>query len=156
MSTPASEIRACAFCGRAVTHFIDVPQHGARSCLTCATRLGRVLVEAPLSFAAIWPILIEEDEDEPEPKVRLPDGRMVELREHTAELKKELTAEQRMELAGTYAQIGLYREQLLECGFVLSSEPAPELAGSALRMLLGARFTAPDALRRLREVLFPG
>lgn len=156
MSETSTGPRACSFCGRAVNEFIDLPRHEAQSCFSCATRLGRLLVDAPMSLAATWPILFEKDDDEPEPKVRLPDGRFVELREHTAELKKELDTAARMELAGTYGILGLHREQLLECGYVLSTEPEPALATQALQMLLSTRFTAPDVMRRLREVLFPG
>lgn len=156
MSDDTADARACTFCGRAVNQYLELPRHAAQSCFSCATRLGRLLVDAPMALGSIWPILFEEDQDEPEPKVRLPDGRYVELRDHTAELKRELTTEARMELAGTYGMIGLHREQILECGYVLSTEPPAELATRALQMLLSARFTAPDVLRRLREVLFPG
>lgn len=156
MSTPSPESRTCAFCGRSVGQWLEVERFSAHACQPCAVRLGRILVSAPEALVGVWPVLHEVDDGEPEPKVRLSDGRSVELRQHTAELKKELTVDKRLELAHTYGELGLHREQLLECGHVLSVEPPIELAQSALNLLVGHRFTARDALSRLRVALFPG
>ena len=150
------ETRACAFCGRAVREWLDVSRFHVQSCLRCATRLGRILVDAPDALLTVWPALIEEEPEEPEPRVRMPDGSSVELRQRTAELKKELTTEARLELAHTYGELGLNREQVIECGYVLSVEPPHELAQEAIRIHFENPFTARDAVEKLRSSLFPG
>ncbi len=158
-STP--ELRqACAFCGRACSDALSIERFGAFSCPTCSVRLGRLLVDRPQALEAIWPALMPrasegDEDDEPEPKVRLEDGRLVELRERTAELKRELPIAARVQLASTYGDLGMHREQLLECGYVLASEPGDAIGGQALRVLFNHRFTSPDALERLRVILFP-
>lgn len=157
-STTPEHRQACAFCGRACSDALSIERFGAYSCPACMVRLGRVLVDRPHALEDVWPALTRKEEDdeddEPEPKVRLEDGRLVELRERTAELKQELPIAARVQLASTYGDLGMHREQVLECGFVLASEPGEALGAEALRVLF-SRFTAPDALERLRVVLFP-
>lgn len=155
-STTESETQTCAFCGRAVRDCLDVERFNTHVCLSCSTRLGRLLVDAPDAFVSVWPSLLEkEDPDEPEPKLRMPDGSSVEVRSRTAELKKELTVEARVQLAATYGDLGLNREQLLECATVLSLEPPRPLAQAVMKILMTHKFTAPDAIERLRLTLFP-
>lgn len=157
VSSSDEETRTCAFCGRAERPWLDVPKFGLSACTRCATRLGRLLLDAPAALSAVWPSLKEEEGDEPEPRLRLPDGSSVEVRERTAELKKELTFEARVQLAQTYGDLGLYREQLLECGYILCAEPPPLLAQAAFNLLfLHRRFVAKDAIEQLRAALFPG
>ncbi len=160
---PSDHPQACALCGRATTEALAIRRFSAFACPTCARRLGRMLGQSPQALGEVWPALWErpdedEDEDEgdePEPQVQLPDGRMVDLRERTQELKRELPLTARMELAGTYGELGMHRAQLLEAGFVLEASEDPELSARALELLLTHRFTAPDVLDRLRRVLFP-
>jgi hypothetical protein len=104
---------------------------------------------------AVWPFLADDDDGSPEPRIRLANGSSVELRARTAELKRELTVEKRLELAELYGEIGLLREQLLEAGFVLSSEPGPELAQRALNVLFASDRAAPNAVALLRRHLLP-
>lgn len=123
-------------------------------CRDCAVRLGQSLVERPEAFADVWPLLVEEDDDEPEPRVRLADGTSIELRERSAQLKADLNPEERMQLAEMLATLGLGREHLLECGFVLSTEPPPPLAQRALVLLFSNTPPGP-AIASLRPRLFP-
>jgi hypothetical protein len=128
-------------------------------CPPCAARLGRSLVADPRPLAAVWPGLIEEEEDddgEAEPRVRLDDGRSVELRERTAELKKDLPVEARMQLAMTLGELGMHREQMLECAYVLSTEPPEKLGRLALSVLFLQPVAVDEPLAHLRRVLFPG
>ncbi|MBX5482738.1 MAG: hypothetical protein IRZ16_12995 [Myxococcaceae bacterium] len=150
-----NEERVCALCDRVIREWLSIDRFSTQSCSVCATRLGRLLTDAPEALASIWPSLIEEDTDEPEPRVRMPDGSSVELRTRTAELKKELTIEARLKLAHTYGELGLHREQVLECGTILSLEPGLAIAQGALDLLMTHRFVAPDAIERLRPAMFP-
>ena len=155
MSNPTPDTRTCTFCGRSVREWLELERFGTQSCRGCATRLGRLLVDAPEAFFSVWPSLIEDESDEPEPKIRMPDGSSVEVRARTAELKKELTVEARLQLAQTYGELGMHREQLLECGVILSLEPSREIAQGAMKILTRHKFVAPDAIDRLRPALFP-
>jgi hypothetical protein len=147
----------CAFCGRATAEAHPLEPFAAECCPSCAVRLGRTLVDSARLFAAVWPALVEnDDDDEPEPRVRLPDGRLVELREHTAELKRELGPDKRLQLARTLGRLGLKREAILECGYVLAAEPPLPLARAALALLMSQGVLPEDALDRLRAALFPG
>jgi hypothetical protein len=120
-------------------------------------RLGRTLLDSARLLSAVWPALLEEDDDDdPEPRVRLPDGRLVELREHTAELKRDLAPDQRLQLARTLQRLGLKREAILECGHVLAAEPSLPIARAALAILMTQEGLPDDALTRLRAALFPG
>ena len=149
-------------CGRASHEALALRRFGAFACPTCAQRLGRTLQKTPKALGEVWPALWQDDDlqgdgedDEPEPKVQLPDGRTVELRERTEELKRELPLSARLELAGTYGELGMHKAQILEAGFVLAAAEDLELSAKALELLFAHRFTAPDALDRLRSVLFP-
>src|SRR4051812_42487669 len=116
----------CVFCGRAAPEAVSLELHGAESCPGCLVRLGRTLVDAPLLLAGVWPVLAEPEDDghsEPEPKVHMPDGRVVELKDRTAELKRDLRPEQRLQLARNLGLLGMHREQVLEVGHVLAAEP---------------------------------
>jgi hypothetical protein len=147
----------CAFCGREAGESYPLDAFGAESCPPCATRLGRTLLNPPRELAGVWAALAEEDDEtEPEPRVRLPDGRLVELRERTAELKRDLGPEKRIELAWTLGRLGLRREAILECGHVLAAEPSKAVARAALALLLSQKGMPDDALARIRAVLFPG
>jgi hypothetical protein len=118
--------------------------------------VGHLLVEAPKTLTDIWPLLgEEEDELEPEPRVQRADGSTVELRQLTAEMKRDLTVEDRMKLAELYGEIGLMREQLEECGRVLVATPSAELAQRALDVLFSRELCSPLGLDELRGRLFP-
>ncbi|PTL83353.1 hypothetical protein DAT35_15340 [Vitiosangium sp. GDMCC 1.1324] len=118
--------------------------------------MGHLLVEAPASVTDIWPLLSEdEDDDSVEPSVQRPDGTTVELRQLTAELKRELSVEDRMKLAELYGDIGLRREQLEECGRVLVAAPSAELTQRALNVLFSPELCSPRGLEDLRGRLFP-
>ena len=148
---------ACALCARSAPNAFPVPRFDAHICLPCSVRLGRALVTQPEALAVVWPALREdEDDDDPEPRVRLADGRSVELRDYTAELKSELTLDKRMELAQTLGEIGLPREQALDCGHVLAAEPPEPLAARAVALLFAQPMMSNDPLSKLREVLYPG
>jgi hypothetical protein len=145
-------------CGRSAAECLSVDSIATQFCFPCAARLGRSLVSDPRPLEAVWPGLVEEDEDDEdaEPRVRLDDGRSVELRQRTAELKKDLPVEARMQLAMTLGELGLHREQMLECAYVLSTEPPEKLARLALSVLFLQPVAVDEPLARLREVLFPG
>jgi hypothetical protein len=118
--------------------------------------VGHLLVTAPLKLTDIWPLLSEEeDELEPEPSVQKSDGTTVELRQLTAEMKRDLSVEDRVKLAELYGDIGLMREQLEECGRVLAAAPAVELAQRALDILFSPELCSPRGLEDLRGQLFP-
>jgi hypothetical protein len=152
MSSPPS--RTCAFCGRATTQWLEFRRLECPGCRACGARLGQLLLERPLHLAAVWPFLVEEEDDDPEPKVRLADGRMVELRERTAELKKELSLEARLQLALSYGELGMFREQLLECGFLLVETTDLELAQKAVDVLSAHPPAAADPIEQIRAALF--
>jgi hypothetical protein len=118
--------------------------------------VGHLLVEEPTLLTDIWPLLSEDpDLDEPEPLVQRADGRTVELRQVIAEMKRELTVEDRMKLAETYGDIGLIREQLEECGRVLVAAASVALAQRALDVLFSHELCSPRGLEELRGRMFP-
>jgi hypothetical protein len=146
----------CAFCGREAAGSHPLDPLGGESCPSCLARLGRTLVDLPRALIKVWGALAEEDDHEPEPRVRLPDGRLVELRERTAELKRDLGPEKRLELARTLGQLGLRREAIVECGHVLAAEPPRYVARAAVAFLMSQKGMPKDALARIRAALFPG
>jgi hypothetical protein len=147
---------ACALCARFADAALPLDALDARICLMCATRLGQALVNRPEPLAAVWPSLAsDEDDDEPEPRLRLPDGSSVEVRERTAALKQELTLDARMKLALALGELGLHREQALDCGHVLCADPPEHLARIALETLFEQPLASKDPLALLRELLYP-
>ena len=144
-------MRRCFLCRSIDDPIIDVGTVAV--CPTCAAQLGRELHAHPLRFRTIWPALVEDD-DEPEPRVRLDDGTSIELRERTAALKEDLTLAERGELADTFARLGLVRECLLECAWILHHDPRPELAARSLKLLFPRALVA-DHVRELRTALYP-
>ena len=143
----------CAFCHRAADDGLQLGPLASHACLPCARRLGMRLLERPTTFVPIWPLLADDDDGSSEPKVRLSDGRTVELRERTAEMKRELSMDKRVELAEMLGPLGLPREQLLEAAFVLT-EAEPPLAQRAMDVLFGARITLAD-VAQLERLLLP-
>jgi hypothetical protein len=113
-------------------------------------------MDAPATVTEIWPLLVDdEDELEAEPKVQRSDGSTVELRQLTAELKQDLTIEDRVKLVEMYGDIGLIREQLEECGRVLVAAPPVDLAQRVLDVLFSRELCSPLGLEQLRGHLFP-
>jgi hypothetical protein len=149
-------VTSCLLCGAGASPALDLPRFGGSSCQECARRVGLLLVEAPTTLTDIWPLLFEdEDVLEAEPKVQRADGTTVELRQLTAELKRDLSVEDRMKLAELYGDIGLTKEQLEECGRVLVAAPAVALAQRALNVLFSRELCSPLGLEVLRGRLFP-
>jgi hypothetical protein len=146
---------ACSLCDRDSPTLLPLGALEARGCPICAWRLGRLLVETPDTLLLVWPLLADDDDGSPEPRVRLADGTSVELRQRTEELKRELSVEKRMALSEMYGELGLPREQLLEAGFVLSHEPPLELAQRALDVLFAPDRAAPHAVSLLRRFMLP-
>jgi hypothetical protein len=145
----------CAFCGGTPERLLALTPLGAATCLGCSRRLGALIGEQPDSLVDVWPLLASDDDDaDPEPRIRRSDGTTVELRQATAELKRELSLEARLELAESLGQLGLHRERLLEYAFVLAAEPAPPLAERALELLFTSP-VSPGALEVLRSRLLP-
>lgn len=142
----------CSLCSHAAEAPFALPE--ATFCRGCTALLGRTLLARPERLAHVWPMLVEEDDDEPEPRIRLADGTSIEVRERTAQLKADLTPDERLQLAETLAALGLAREHLLECGVVLSAEPSPALAQRALALLFSTT-GATAAIGPLRASLFP-
>jgi hypothetical protein len=145
----------CALCGRASDQAFQLGSSSERGCSACAQKLGRLLTVAPELLSPVWPLLLEEDDGSPEPRVRLADGRSVELRERTAELKRDLSVDERMRLAAMFGELGLAREQLLEAGFVLSTGPSDELAQRALDLIFSDDRASARSLELLRTHLLP-
>jgi hypothetical protein len=146
----------CLLCGTGASPALRLPRFGGSSCQGCARRVGHLLVEVPTTLTDIWPLLSEdEDSLEPEPRVQRADGSTVELRQLTAEMKRELTIEDRMKLAELYGEIGLIREQLEECGRVLAAATTVELVQRALDVLFSPELCSPLGLDELRGRLFP-
>lgn len=143
-------MRRCAIC-RSEEGLVETGQ--VALCPRCSTELGERLLAQPERFHDLWPAL-REDDDDPEPRVRLDDGTSIELRERTAELKRDLTVEERAELAYTFVALGLARESLLEAAFVLSAGPSPALRHRALALLF-PEAPAPSLLAELRSALYP-
>ena len=147
----------CVFCQRAQSQTFPVSA-GDAACATCVQWLGQMLLHEDPRLRVVFPALSErdDDDDEPEPTVQRPDGSKVELRTLTAELKQDLTSEQRAKLAGMYVDMEMLREAVLEAAKVLASEePAPEPIASALRVLFSHPVSAPDAVELLRPLLLP-
>jgi hypothetical protein len=131
-----------------------LPGESQVSCGRCTSHLG-VLLGEEARLASIWPALSElDDDDEPEPTVRLSDGSKVELRQRTEELKKDLTPSQRVELMDTYVKLGLGREAVLEAAQVLKGGERDDRE-KVLALLFSPPLAAPDALERLRPFLLP-
>jgi hypothetical protein len=146
----------CLLCGAEASPALELPRFGGSSCERCARRLGRMLVQAPSVFTDVWPLLVDdEDPLEPEPRVQRADGSVVELRQLTAELKRDLTVEDRVRLVEVYGDIGLVREQLLECGQVLVESSVVALTQRALDVLFSPGLCSPLGLEELRGRLFP-
>jgi hypothetical protein len=145
----------CALCDRDANPALRLGELDASCCLACAWRVGRLVVGTPHALVLVWPTLWEDEDEGPEPKVRLPDGTSVELRSRTAELKQELTVEKRLELAVVMGEMGLARERLLEAGYVLSTEASADLAQKALDLLFVRQHLGDDAIGRLRPLLLP-
>ena len=159
MTSPAL---ACIFCGADASPAVLMPRFGTAACHECAGRIGR-LVQASAGAGALgtvselWPLLTLPDEDdlEPEPRVRKSDGTVVELREVTAEMKRDLPLEKRMQLAETYGSLGMLREQIQECGFILGNAKDHDLLQRAFDVLFSRTLYRPKDLEHLRGRLFP-
>lgn len=149
------DTQRCSLCDRNATETLRLGPLDARACRACTGVLGRMIQDAPARLAQVWPMLLERDGEEPEPRVRLPDGRSVELRERTAELKRELSLEQRAQLVTLLGELGLEREQLLEAAFVLFAGAPPPLAQLAVDALFSEGRAAPTAVAVLRKYLLP-
>ncbi len=144
----------CSFChspGELVP-FAALNEHG---CHACVRRLGVVLSELSPGLFLLWPPFGEPEDLDPEPRIRLPDGRSVELRAHTAELKKDLDTLSRAKLAQMYLGMGLLKEALDEVGVVLSGDFNLESASLALTVLFDPRVFNPSAMAGLRAILQP-
>lgn len=144
----------CSFCDRVSAH--PLPSEG-RCCPTCAAQLGLLLDARDIRVARLWPALagLEAEEPGPEPTVRMPDGQRVELRARTQALKAELTLAQRAELAGTYVELGMFGEAVLEAAHVLMAEGAPAGAVEAALAVLFSPPLAPAEPAGLRALLQP-
>src|SRR5262245_22039969 len=97
--SPTAEASACALCGGKRPELLRLGGFDASACRGCMAQLGRLLLDAPETLIRCWPLLAEDDDGEPEPRIRRSDGSTAELREVTAELKRELSIEQRVQLA---------------------------------------------------------
>jgi hypothetical protein len=154
----AAPAPGCSLCGQTGGPLLALARFGG-ACLPCVCRLGRLLQDAPGRLQLLWPALgaDEDEEDEPEPKIRLPDGSSVELREQTAKLKEELSVPLRLELAETFNNIGLQREMLGECAFVMTraTEAPPDVTQRAVDLFLAACSVRTDFLEQLSRLLFP-
>jgi hypothetical protein len=145
---------ACAICSRPDAELRLGPLE-AHACLGCVRQLGHALRSRPESLAAAFPDLRQADDGSPEPRVRLADGRSVELRERTAQLKAELPLHKRVELVGLLGEIGLHREQVLEAAFVLTSDADRAQVQQVLALLFAPGRATPDAAALLRKQLLP-
>lgn len=153
---PTTDLATCLLCGAGASPALHLPRFGGSSCQGCARRVGHLLVAEPTRLTDIWPLLSDDSElEEPEPTVQRADGRTVELRQVTAEMKRELSVEDRMKLAGMYGELGLVREQLEECGRVLVAASSAALAQRALDVLFSPELCSPLGLDELRGHLFP-
>jgi hypothetical protein len=157
MAQPSEPLQSpCTFCGAACSTVVPLTRFRTQACVDCVARLGRLLSEAPEALSGVWPALTPEEEDhEPEPRVQGADGRVRELREVTAELKKGLDVGARTQLAEAYGLIGLRREQVQECAHVLGEACDPALREKALEMLFSPLLCAPTAVEQVRSYLFP-
>jgi hypothetical protein len=146
----ALAVDTCAFCDKPGELHLSETR---ASCRACAQRLGLLVQQSPERLARTIPNLLEPEDGEPEPRIRLADGRSVELRERTAQLKQELSLVKRVELMVLLGEIGLLREQALEAAFVLASNAPDAMAQLALQVLVGG--LGDEALRALRRELLP-
>ena len=154
--TTPTAVAACLLCGAGASPALNLPRFGGSSCQECARRVGQMLVEQPTRLLDIWPLLAnDEDPLEAEPRVQRSDGSTVELRQLTAEMKRDLSVEDRLKLVDIYADIGLVREQLEECGRVLVATTEASLAQRALDVLFSPELCSPRGLEDLRGQLFP-
>jgi hypothetical protein len=153
---PTTDLATCLLCGAGASPALNLPRFAGASCQGCAQRVGHLLVQEPTLLTDIWPLLADDSElEEPEPTVQRADGKTVELRQVIAEMKRELSVEDRMKLAEMYGEIGLIREQLEECGRVLVAASAPALAQRALDVLFSPELCSPRGIEELRGRLFP-
>ncbi len=153
---PTTDLATCLLCGAGASPALNLPRFAGASCQACAQRVGHLLVQEPTLLTDIWPLLSDDSElEEPEPTVQRADGKTVELRQVIAEMKRELSVEDRMKLAEMYGEIGLIREQLEECGRVLVAAPSAELVQRALNLLFSRELCSPLGLEQLRGHLFP-
>jgi len=144
----------CALCGLKSPRVYRLPQPGESACERCASRLGDLFFDEP-RLARIWPSLSDtEDDDEPEPMVRLSDGSKVELKSRTEELKKDLTPAQRAELMVTYVELRMLKEAVLEGARVLR-EGGDEEKERVLSVLFSLPLAAKDASEQLKPFLLP-
>lgn len=148
--TEATRWQSCSLCLRKGDEPLVSPW-----CQSCAERVAQLLLQRPQALIPVWSALVvdEEEASEPEPRVHLSDGRTVELREHTEAMKKDLAPSQRLALAQMLGDLGLHREQLLECAVVLSKEPATQLTPYAVGMLTAKM--EDGGFATLRGILFP-
>lgn len=154
--TTAARDHVCAFCGAEAPDPLHLPRFDAAACADCASRVGSFVAGDSPATREFWPMLGEEDDDlEPEPKVRRGDGSMVELRQLTRELKSELPVDKRLELAGTYGELGMLREQILECAHVLTHDAARAHTQQAFELLFSRTLFRAASLTNLRGRLFP-
>jgi hypothetical protein len=149
------DTETCSLCDRPAAPILGLGALPAQTCPACARALGGLLLERPALLTAIWPALAEPDDGTPEPRVRLADGRSVEVRERTAEMKRDLPVEKRAELAELLDGLGLLREALLEAGFVLQRDASAELAQRALDVLFAEGRATGAAVAVLRRHLLP-
>ncbi|OJT24985.1 hypothetical protein BO221_11395 [Archangium sp. Cb G35] len=152
---PTTDLATCLLCGAGASPALNLPRFAGAACQGCAQRVGHLLVQDPTQLTDIWPLLADDVDDEPEPTVQRADGKTVELRQVIAEMKRELTVEDRMKLAEMYGEIGLIREQLEECGRVLVAAPAAGLAQRALDVLFSEELCSPRGIEELRGRMFP-
>lgn len=144
----------CTFCDRPSAH--PLPGEG-RCCPTCAVQLGLLLDARDVRVARAWPALagLADEESGHEPTLRMPDGQRVELRARTKALKAELTVAQRAQLAGTYVELGMFGEAVLEAAHVLTAGDVPTEATEAALAVLFSPPLVPADLTSLRAVLQP-
>jgi hypothetical protein len=154
---PAGE--SCALCGRRLDDpSIHSGALGASVCPSCARGVGKLFEGAHSRLEGAFPVLaaLEGDEGDPrEPKMRTAGGRTVELRSHTAQLRKGLAPRDRVRLAVEFLEIDLYREALLEATLALVGDLTPAEASRALDVVFNPKVAAPHAVERVRDLLFP-
>ncbi|MDQ3264736.1 MAG: hypothetical protein M3Y59_13885 [Myxococcota bacterium] len=157
MAESSPSKRVCVFCGGDATQAVSLDRFGAHSCGECVGRLGKLVGAGAPSLLELWPMLADDESEalEPEPKVRRNDGSSVELREVTAELKRELTPDKRVQLAVTYGGLSMWREQILECAQVLQSDAPQEVVQQATDLLFSRALYRSRDLETLRGRLYP-
>jgi hypothetical protein len=159
MPTPAPEPSPpCTFCGAAAAPALYLARFNSCCCTGCAARVGRLLAKVPEQLTGAFPALgVEDAEDalDPEPRVRGSDGKTRELREVTAELKRELPLAARAQLAQAYGEMGMPREQVQECAHVLAAAEEPALLQHAVDLLFSETLCSPGGVDVVRSRLFP-